>query len=515
MAVSALHGLIPAENPRIIPQQHHIHQPSRIEKVLSAHNRLLLRRLLTRDRRIAKLETKLAAEKAMIKPKEPEEDLKFVIERFIRLMRTRKISFDVKLLTQTFLKMSQTAEEVSMVLIKNKTMQRVKSKIKEERDSTVLSHYKTHQTHTDRIFKTRSELLDHKNSLCFLYGKNILKYHSSTMLFYQVPLKKELQEFKIKTAHFDGKYSDVPVGYLQSVELRLVLAKEDKEIIITFAKALLIGSKIADYAEFFERVKRAHYKHIPHLMVDFELAISRDALEVFPGTKIRSCWFHYWNNLSRRSGRIKRYTKIPIPVEDVRLLALLSFFHAPEIFLHVFVGDLWYDTPVNRHRNGRFKLALYVYKTYLCRYHHQFSMDLFKCITRTNNSCEGSNSGMSKYSTQRLSLEQYRGYVEIGFKQDSVKPIGLSHELTKLDKVLMAIQKASKHNVDDLVKFLLGSEELKTNKLALLEDRIPVFPKDPKLLNGERVAECIDRLEDAVKEHRAYKKLRTIEWQEF
>jgi len=404
---------------------------------------------------------------------------------------------------------------VKMVLSKLKTLKRTKSKIKKENDSSRLHHYYRCQNNTSRIFRNQKEILFHNNSLSLVNNKNILKYCSDTMLFYNMPIRQDLRSYKIKIAHFDGRFADCPKPYRQSVELRLVLFKKDREITVTFARALLTGCKTKNYVEFFERVKKAHSKRIPTLMVDFERAIHNAVRQVFSSTNIRGCWYHFWNNLLRMNGRLKRYTGRETDSNTIRVLALTGFFYYPEILLHFIVSHLWKQDQEVRFRDVTFKLIVYLHRIYLQRHKNEFFINLKTCLVRTNNSCEGSNAGQSKFTSQKMTLSDYRDYTEISFKKDLEKVPTVIKQRSNLDEVLIQIQTISEYNTEDLASFLLKFCENPENKIENLFQTLPSFAKTDKRIMVKKAHTCKNILDNEVNLYRRYRKERRDKWKMF
>lgn len=82
---------------------------------------------------------------------------------------------------------------------------------------------------------------------------------------------------------------------------------------------------------------------------------------------------------------------------------------------------------------------MYLHSTYMQRFNQLLASDLGLSLERTNNSCEGSNSYLSRFSAQRLTLRELADYVENQFKRQYNETHKITPELSDTDRVLLCI----------------------------------------------------------------------------
>jgi hypothetical protein len=489
---------------------HHLSRLCWTYKVMS---RTLKKKVRVCETRIRKLEEHLAALKASNHASKGLEKSAVDTGPFLSLMRCQQLNFDVKTITTTLLKRAETIEDVRLIISKTRTFSRARSKICKEAQEKRLRFYLDAPCNVNRILPNRTAIINSADYLSVVFGKNVLKHVSETMVFYHMPLREDLKDFKVRIAHFDGKFSGCPKGFNQSVELRLLLQHQDREVTITFARALLRGCRIENYVEFFSRVRNANVKKIPHIMTDFEIAVRVAVKETFPSAQVRGCWYHFWNNLLCHSGKLKRFTGQTPNARVIRLLTLMPFFHRQEIFFCRLLRRLAIAEDQVRFKDVNYKVLMYVYTTYSKRFSDIFFMDLGACITRTNNSCEGSNSGLAKFSAKRLELREFIDYVELGIKKDAVKQVRPLRPLNNTDRSLLAIQKASSTNADELFETLWASSEVEKFQLDQLLGNLPKFPKVSLSSLQAESEVCQQTLEAELTAYRAFKVLQRGKWE--
>ena len=395
----------------------------------------------------------------------------------IKVIRRDGLALPLRSTIDCFLKASETNEEIKAVLGKTKTLQVAMSNNKKTRKERLFKNYRKAYNNFNHIFRTKADMLARKKSLAMICGKNLLKVQISTILFYHYPLNEDFKDLKIKIAHFDGRYTDAPRNYSQCVELRLVLGDAATEVTMTFARALLTSNTTESYREFFKCVRNANCKKIGIMVTDFEFAISRAAREVFPNIRIRGCWYHFWNNLLAKSGKLKRFTLQEPCRALIKTLSLLCFMHNPATVIDTLLDKYVEDTEDKSFKNVNIKFILYVYNTYVKRYGHIFFIDLSKSCIRTNNSAEGSNSGLSKFKNQRLSLQDFANYCELQWKREVVKKVNKIKPIKDIDIFLIEIQKVSKYNVEDLLVFLFKNVDKDLDSLKHVPLSLPKFSR--------------------------------------
>lgn len=412
-----------------------------------------------------------------------------------RTLRSVSVAVPSRVLLFALGKSAQTADEMRSVLSKTRTFKRTCSDVNNKHIKARNERFVANINSVNRVFPNQPTIAANQDILADVFGRNVTKFFSKDMVFFFLPLRPELEAYRITMAHFDGKFSKCAKPFLQSVQLRVVLQNDTHTTTVTLARALLNGSSKSHYEKFFRCVRNAKCKRLPHIMVDFEIAISAALQEVMPATKIRGCWYHYYNNLNAKAGQLSRFCHQEASSKLVKLLSVLCFLHNPHIFLCKMldcVGDIDGEP---RFRNVHVKLILYVYATYLVRFRRLFFIDLSRSPVRTNNSCEGSNSGLSTFSARRLTVRDFADFAEHTFKRDAVLEPTLIKPETDLDTVTLQLQKASKRNVDDLFDFLLKSSAFEQDGIRGMTMGLPIFARDKELRSGERLESCKRRLE--------------------
>lgn len=211
---------------------------------------------------------------------------------------------------------------------------------------------------------------------------------------------------------------------------------------------------------------------MPLIITDYEIAISNAIKQVFPNTQVRGCWYHYWNNILCQSGLLNRVTGQRTRKLVINFLSVLPFLHNQELFLHKMIQHFGYTGKLQRHRDVNYKVIMYVYSTYVKRFRHLFSIDFSLSFERTNNVCEGSNSGLSKHSAQRLNLREFTDYVENQFKKQYVSKPERIRDANDLDKVLLCLQESSKVDLYGVFEVIIGLMDKDDFKIVSINPEI-------------------------------------------
>lgn len=402
-----------------------------------------------------RLREKLKAASQRVLPPPVPTDTHSALKEFAALLRRHSLSLSVKTITHAFLLHARTPDDVKSVLSKAKTLSRIKSGVTNKRHSDRVAYYKQHRSNVNRILPNSKAVLDHKDALSVVFEQNVLKKVTDTMVFLHLPMRPELQSLRIKRAHFDGKYTACPRPFHQSVELRIVLDAGDYETTVTFARALLKGQSVSAYKEFFAQVRNAKLKSVPLLITDYEIAVGIAAKQELYDVQVRGCWYHYWNNLLCRCGLLERVTGQSISRLVLNFLVVLPFLHHKHAFLEALITNRAYGRSLSAYKSAEYKLVMYVFATYVRKFRHMFNIDMSQSVERTNNTCEGSNSGLARHSVQRLSLREFVDYVENTFKRQYGQNLTKVRAHTASDLALLCLQRVSAHSVQAVFNTLL------------------------------------------------------------
>lgn len=465
--------------------------------------------------RISKQKEQIAAKDAHIKSLKDQKPVLAAMRDLIRQVRRDELDLPLRPVVDCFLSKCESVEEVAGVLAKQRTLKVAISTLRKTRRTRLLAWFMQNHKNVNHVFAKKQQLRDRSDSLAAVFGHSIIKHQSDTMLLYHHPIRQDLAKLKVKVAHFDGRYSGCPGDYLQSVELRLVLGDDDTQVTVTFARALLAGNKVADYEEFFTRVKNLNCPRIKHMVTDFELAVSRAALAVFGGMKVRGCWYHFFNNLVARAAKLGRVCGEEPCRQMTRVLSLLPFMANRELVIDYLITV---HRPTLEHKffsNANVRLLLYVLNTYVKRYDAIFFVDLAKNMTRTNNAAEGSNSGLARFKSQRATLTDFATYCEVQFKRDLVRKTQRVKPPTDLDIFLLQIQRVSKFNIVHLVNWLLRLPDNGSLAIAEIVGPVPKFTRRTRVKNAEYVQHRKALLDRICTEYREYRAIRRRQWQEF
>lgn len=146
----------------------------------------------------------------------------------------------------------------------------------------------------------------------------------------------------------------------------------------------------------------------------------------------------------------------------LQTLSLLPLFYNQELVIDHLLPIYWPSKQDHGFKDVNIKVLMYIYNTYVKRYALIFFIDLSKNTTRTNNSAEGSNSGLSPYRNQRMTLEKFASYCEVYWKRELFKkPAAVISPFT-VDTFLVDIQKVSRYNIEDLLNWLFNGPEIET-----------------------------------------------------
>lgn len=154
----------------------------------------------------------------------------------------------------------------------------------------------------------------------------------------------------------------------------------------------------------------------------------------------------YWCTSHRPSSAYQR-----------RPLLIGSLFSPPPRTLPLrLIDELGLGGGFQQHRDSSFKLIMYVFRTYTLRFSHMFAIDLTLSTERTFNSCEGSNSGLSKFSSQRLSLNGFAEFVQLQLKRQHIAKTLPIRKPTAVDNILLCVQRCSKKSVNSVLAELMN-----------------------------------------------------------
>lgn len=430
-------------------------------------------------------------------------------------MRRDNIDLPPRVVTDSYLKTCDSAEEVRAVLKKQRTLKMTGRDIRKKRISKLLAKYKKQRPNLSKLFKRHKTVVQHKESIAMLFTENVLKKFDDPILFYSCPIRPEFKGWRVRMAHFDGRYKGAPRGFTQSVELRLVLTDEKSEVTVTFARALLKSSKIEAYEHFFRLVRNAHCPKINNMMTDFEMAISQAALNVFTRLNIRGCWYHFFNNLYRMTGRLQRLTAQTACPKLFRLLSVMPFLYNWDHVVHYLLMLYDYEEQDTCFKSVNTKLILYVYQIYCLRYRRMFFIDLKRDPRRTNNSAEGSNSGLARMKSYRMTLREFADYCEVMWKRDLHSKPRKIKAVTNVDDFLLSIQKVSKYNVTDLVDFLLDTPVVQSYKIEYMVRELPSFTRKTRVNDDEHCKLIADSMGVIVSRYKQFRAEKRAAWRQY
>ncbi len=382
------------------------------------------------------------------------------IERGGLLLEQFGAELPASLLRRHLMLGAQTPEQLRLIERKYSALKKQEARVRERRAQARCERYLANFHRNKRTLPSRAVIRDNRAFLLDIFGANALKKLDERVALYKNVLL-ELNGVRVVAAHVDGKYTGCPKGWKQQLELKLTLEREGKTKTATFAYALLAGCKEADYARFFEAVKNLDCPAFPFLFCDFEVAIRNAAVRVWKRVTVRGCYFHYSHNLEKTRGQLERWTGARVAQATTDLLRVLPFLDGAAGFLRAYLARFGLgDDELLRLVDCKF--VLYAHAIYRRRYNSFFEYDLAELTTRTNNTSEGSFSALSRASTQRMTVERVVDHVDFKFKHDLVKPWRPAPELTVFDRLLAAIQEASRLNPRSLLDFLVAANGVQT-----------------------------------------------------
>jgi hypothetical protein len=325
-----------------------------------------------------------------------------------------------------------------------------------------------------------------------VFGKNVFYAKSDRMVIY-INNDIDFRNAILVCAFADGKMSACPKGWDQSFEMRIMLESDcnpdsgrKEHITVTLALGLLKGSKEIDYMVFFEAVKQRSGITPPFLITDFEIGIGNAAKSVWPDIVLRGCYFHYRVNLRKSVAKLKRWLCKKPKRSTINLLNVAPFLNSLPYYLDMHIGQL-------KLQNGKlyksidFKLIMYIYTIYVVRFKALFHINLRELRPRTNNTCQGQNSAISRMYAFKLSHENFLDMVECKFKHDLVRPWKYEANETSYDMLLGCLQNQSSTNARQINKFLAQSDKICTrnSKHLYTEAQKCIFGRKHKISNAD------------------------------
>lgn len=345
-----------------------------------------------------------------------------------------------------------------------------------------------------------------------IFGQPIIRCETKRMLFF-ANSQFDFTNCRVLCAMFDGKFSACPSGWSQSFELRLLVERiapdngfKPQQKTVTFAAGLLTGQNEATYAEVFKAARNSGCVEPPYLMTDFEIGISKAAREVWPQIGIRGCFFHFLANLRKRRSKVFRRLKQEPSHLAWNLLTVAPFLDGLAYFVSTAIFSLGLATP-QLFENADFHLFMYVHDTYMIRLKSLFRADLHELLMRTNNSCEGRNSAVSKSHAKKLTRNEFFDEVEFRFKADIVSKWSEPPSPTPYDCFLQLLQIKSRRHSKEVLQFLSECPPIAASRSTelchLLEKAVQGRPYQISL---DRETQAARRLRDLSVEFRAHRR---------
>ena len=419
---------------------------------------------------------------------------------------------------------AQTPDEMAAIKRKDHVLHNLASKARNDRQQLALAHGVSAVDDRRSSSPPKAHCYDISCFQTLVFGAGGLRRCTDTMVFFTNP-HFPIGNATVLAAFADGKFSGCVRGWKQSFELRLLLEREFaspfarkpgqpqpvERFTATFAFALLRGTAAHNYQEFFTAARDYGCPAPPLLMTDFELAISSAAREVWPGVVRRGCFYHFAANLRDRSDELEWWLPQKLRPETRSLLAVAPFIVGLPHFLARFIDRLELSRE-QLMRSIDFKLAIYVADVYLLRFRHLFFADLDLSPLRTNNSCEGSNSGVARTHAFRLNRQAFLDVVEERFKLDSMANWDPPKRESPYGAFLQLLQRLSRSHPDTVLRFLCGGPEIAHwAGPALLADLQLVQPGPPHPLTPEAVQAASRQLRSLSAAHRAFHKAKRSE----
>lgn len=103
----------------------------------------------------------------------------------------------------------------------------------------------------------------------------------------------------------DATFKIVPVGLFTQLLVLYVAYKDD---IFPFAYVLMTKKTEQAYKDVFEYIKTNIFDLSPaRMLMDFEVAMRKAFLAIYPGVKLIGCWFHHNQAVRRRASKISGF----------------------------------------------------------------------------------------------------------------------------------------------------------------------------------------------------------------
>lgn len=160
-----------------------------------------------RGKKLIKVKNELNEARAHIAALQEPRIIKESAEDLIRLIRRDNLELPLRSVVDAYLKKCNSIEEVKTIISKEQTLALTNRSIKKARNNKLIDQYREQYKNLNRVIRTKDELFERQDSIGMIFNQNILKSHSSTMLFYSHPIRSDISEWKVRIAHFDGKYS--------------------------------------------------------------------------------------------------------------------------------------------------------------------------------------------------------------------------------------------------------------------------------------------------------------------
>lgn len=212
------------------------------------------------------------------------------------------------------------------------------------------------------------------------------------------------------------------------------------------------------------------------------------------------------------AGKLNRLTSRPKCRQLIRTLSLLPFFHNQHQAIRSILDTYGYTEHDQCFKDPNIKLIMYVFQIYCIKYQAIFFIDLTKDIRRTNNSAEGSNSGLSKYKNNKMTLRDFADYCEVMWKRDLCKKVRNKKAINETDSFLLSVQKASRYNIYDLLLFILSCSPSDSFKIKNMIMPIPWLTRSTLVKNTEHILIVAADLELAKKRYKKFRLTKKVEW---
>lgn len=476
----------------------------------------------TRELKAANQELDFLRQQLLQKANEPILSLK--VKPTVDVLRDLKLEFRAPHVFSALLLRAETQPDVHEVIAKLEATRTAIGSIRTQRRLAVLSlNENSEENICNTIVSNRSERTFYDNRVV-IFGKNCFRCLTDRMAFY-ANVTLDLTESTVICAFADGKFSDSPRGWSQIFELRLAIERPSpnspqqiQQRTVTFAFALLKGTREDDYLAFFEAAKRWGCPTPPVFLSDFEIAIGKAARQVWPKVQLRGCFFHYTANLRQTTAKLVRWLSQRPTQGILNLLIVAPFLSRPQIFFHYFLKELKLEGD-QLFKNIDFKLVMYVFTTYIIRFKALFKADLRALLIRTNNTCEGKNSSIARNFATRLTLSNFLDLIECNFKHDYARPWKPRPPASAYDRFFVLLQGWSETNPRFIYEFLRNCPAISTKNsvqlLSCLEKAVISQLFVPTLIDEDEVLGYLGQLSVAYRAFRERKKKERLDMREF